>query len=74
MIPSWLFQFLSILAIVATIIPAPFHIKAKNNAAVAIIFWLLICNIIKTVNSFVWQGNVEIKIPVWCDISKYIYF
>lgn len=70
MFPSWLFELLSILAIASVLIPAPFHIKAQNYAAVALLSWLLLDNIFKTVNSFVWKGNVDIKIPVWCDIGK----
>ncbi|KIM42054.1 hypothetical protein M413DRAFT_445226 [Hebeloma cylindrosporum] len=34
----------------------------------AIVLWLTGYNIIHGVNAVVWAGNVDIHIPVWCDI------
>ena len=35
----------------------------------AIVLWLAGYNIIHGVNAVVWAGNVDIHIPVWCDIG-----
>ncbi|KDR78090.1 hypothetical protein GALMADRAFT_64716 [Galerina marginata CBS 339.88] len=34
----------------------------------AIVLWLVGCNLIHGVNALLWDGNVNIHIPVWCDI------
>jgi len=36
----------------------------------AIVLWLTGYNIIHGVNALVWAGNVDIHIPVWCDIGR----
>ncbi|CAK5275043.1 unnamed protein product [Mycena citricolor] len=47
----------------------PHHWRVGNIATRSIIAWLLAYNLIYAVNSTVWAGNVEIVVPVWCDIS-----
>lgn len=37
----------------------------------AIVLWLTGYNIIHGVNALVWAGNVDIHIPVWCDIGRH---
>ncbi|KAF9468429.1 pheromone A receptor-domain-containing protein [Collybia nuda] len=39
-----------------------------NVANLAIVSWLVGCNIVHGINALVWAGNVDIHIPVWCDI------
>ncbi|KAH9476716.1 Pheromone B beta 1 receptor [Psilocybe cubensis] len=34
----------------------------------AIIVWLLGHNLIHAINAAVWAGNVDIHVPIWCDI------
>lgn len=36
----------------------------------AIVLWLVGCNLIHGVNALLWDGNVNIHIPVWCDIGN----
>ena len=39
----------------------------------AIVLWLTSYNIIHGVNALVWAGNVDIHIPVWCDIGRHLF-
>jgi len=36
----------------------------------AIILWLCGYNLVRGINMLVWAGNVEIYVPVWCDIGE----
>ncbi|KDQ16884.1 hypothetical protein BOTBODRAFT_30259 [Botryobasidium botryosum FD-172 SS1] len=47
----------------------PSHWRARNVATLSVAFWLFINNVIQGVNSIIWANDVEIKIPVWCDIT-----
>lgn len=42
-----------------------------NVANMAIVSWLVICNLVHGINALVWAGNVDIHIPVWCDIGMF---
>jgi len=35
----------------------------------AIVLWLAGTNIVHGINAVVWDGNVDIRVPVWCDIG-----
>ncbi|KAF5329526.1 hypothetical protein D9619_009306 [Psilocybe cf. subviscida] len=59
----------SLLAAVLVLIPLPWHWRARNVATLALIFWLSVVNLIYGVNSLIWAGNVDYRIPVWCDIT-----
>ncbi|KAI3603877.1 putative STE3-like pheromone receptor STE3_Mr3 [Moniliophthora roreri] len=37
-------------------------------AEMSLIAWLIVCNLIRGVNSLVWDNSTNIHIPVWCDI------
>ncbi|TFK32934.1 pheromone A receptor-domain-containing protein [Crucibulum laeve] len=39
-----------------------------NVANLAIVSWLVGCNLVHGINAIVWTGNVNMSIPVWCDI------
>ncbi|KAH9837860.1 pheromone A receptor-domain-containing protein [Rhodofomes roseus] len=54
-------------ALLACLLPA--YWSSRNVAMLALIWWLIICNIIQGVNVVFWAGNVEVRIPVWCDIG-----
>ncbi|KAF7373099.1 Pheromone receptor [Mycena sanguinolenta] len=41
---------------------------AVNTANVSIALWLLLGNGVHAINAIVWSSNVELRIPVWCDI------
>lgn len=45
-----------------------------NTPTSTLITWFFICNLIHGVNAVIWKGNVEIKIPIWCDISTCLTF
>lgn len=47
-----------------------FFIQARNVATISLILWLVVLSIIRGVDSIAWADNVEIKLLVWCDISK----
>ena len=36
----------------------------------AIVLFLFGYNLVHGVNTLVWSGNVDIHIPVWCDIGE----
>jgi pheromone a factor receptor len=38
--------------------------------SLALVFWLLVANLIHLVNAIVWAGNVEVHSEIWCDISE----
>ncbi|KAL4257008.1 G-protein coupled receptor 4 family protein [Pleurotus pulmonarius] len=40
-----------------------------NTPTSTLIVWFFICNLIHGVNAVIWKGNVDIKIPIWCDIT-----
>jgi len=37
----------------------------------AIVLWLTGYNIIHGVNAVVWAGNVDVHMPIWCDIGRH---
>ncbi|KAF8239195.1 STE3-domain-containing protein [Tricholoma matsutake] len=39
-----------------------------NVVNLAIVSWLAGCNLVHGINSLIWSGNVDIRVPVWCDI------
>ncbi|KAJ6455213.1 pheromone A receptor-domain-containing protein [Mycena sanguinolenta] len=41
---------------------------AVNTANVSIALWLLLGNGVHAINAIVWSSNVDLRIPVWCDI------
>ncbi|KAF8884488.1 pheromone A receptor-domain-containing protein [Infundibulicybe gibba] len=53
-------------ALLAIFVPLP---CIRNNVAnLAIVSWLIVCNITHGVNAVLWAGNTNIHVPVWCDI------
>lgn len=41
-----------------------------NVPNVSIATCLFVCSVIHGINALVWASNVDIRIPVWCDIGK----
>ncbi|KAJ3719616.1 pheromone A receptor-domain-containing protein [Lentinula guzmanii] len=37
-------------------------------AQLALVLWLLVCNLIQGINSLIWAGNTDIHVPRWCDL------
>ena len=56
-------------AIVMLLLPAAWHVRARNASTLLYIFWSLIGNTIYFINSLIWRGNIQNHAPVWCDIS-----
>jgi pheromone a factor receptor len=42
----------------------------RNVANLAIVLWLLACNLIHGINAIIWAGNIDIHVPAWCDIGE----
>ncbi|KAJ7744787.1 GPCR fungal pheromone mating factor [Mycena maculata] len=47
----------------------PHHLRVKNFATLSIIAWLFLYNLIYGIDAVIWEGNVDIVAPVWCDIA-----
>lgn len=45
-----------------------------NIANLTILSWLILCNVVHGINAILWAGNVNIHIPVWCDIGAQFEF
>jgi len=63
---------LSILSFICAILPlsfVPSRRVRENVSHLAFIIWLFVCNVIHGVNTTLWAGNVNIHIPVWCDLG-----
>ena len=63
--PIW-----SLLGLVAVLLPAAWHWRARNISTLAIITWLAMGNLSFFVNTIVWADNYADRSPVWCDISE----
>lgn len=46
----------------------PWHWRARNVATLSISAWLFVSNVIYGTNAIIWDHNVKIVVPVWCDI------
>ncbi|KAJ7028370.1 GPCR fungal pheromone mating factor [Mycena alexandri] len=57
--------FVSSALILATL---PHHWRVKNMATLSIIAWLTAYNLTYGINAIIWNGNADIRVPVWCDI------
>lgn len=61
---------IAIISALSLLLPLSWHWRAGNVATLSIIGWLFVSNIIYAVDSLVWADNLDIVIPVWCDISE----
>ncbi|KZT68611.1 hypothetical protein DAEQUDRAFT_671191 [Daedalea quercina L-15889] len=57
------------LCVVVLVCLLPAYWASRNIAMLALIWWLVLCNVIQGINAVVWAGNVDVRIPVWCDIG-----
>ncbi|KAG5652720.1 hypothetical protein H0H81_003971 [Sphagnurus paluster] len=39
-----------------------------NVANLAIVAWLVGCNLVHGIDAVIWNDNADIRVPVWCDI------
>lgn len=51
------------------LVPVPWHWRARNVATLSISAWLFVSNVIYGTNAIIWDNNVKIVVPVWCDIG-----
>ncbi|KAF9064867.1 pheromone A receptor-domain-containing protein [Rhodocollybia butyracea] len=40
----------------------------SDVAQLALVLWLLVCNLIQGIDSLIWAGNTDIHVPRWCDL------
>ncbi|KAG1751797.1 pheromone A receptor-domain-containing protein [Suillus lakei] len=60
------------LAALSLLLPLPWHWRARNVATLSIIAWLFVLNVVYAVDAILWGNNINIIIPVWCDITTKI--
>lgn len=58
--------------LIAVLIPTKRVYTSVPHLAIAL--WLGCFNLIHGINAFVWSGNINIHIPVWCDIGELPHF
>ena len=61
---------LPFLCLVLSIALTLLHANSRNVAVLALLGWLLLCNLAQGVDSVVWAGNTVVHTPVWCDIGE----
>ncbi|KAG2133641.1 GPCR fungal pheromone mating factor [Suillus bovinus] len=62
----------SFLAALSLLLPLPSQWRARNVATLSIIAWLFILNFVYGIDAIIWSNNVNIVVPVWCDITSKI--
>jgi pheromone a factor receptor len=45
----------------------------ENVAKLALVAWLLGCNMVHGINASLWSTNVDLKALVWCDLGMILY-
>ncbi|KAJ7264534.1 GPCR fungal pheromone mating factor [Mycena haematopus] len=60
------------IALGLVLVTLPHHWRVKNIATLSIIAWLSAYNVMFGVNAIIWNGNDDIRVPVWCDIATKI--
>lgn len=56
------------LAIVFLLIPAPWHLSARNAPTLLYIFWCAVTIVPMALNSAIWYDHLGIKAPIYCDV------
>ncbi|KAJ7742948.1 GPCR fungal pheromone mating factor [Mycena maculata] len=60
---------IAFIALVLVLVPLSLQWKARNIPLLSIIAWLAISDLTYGINAVIWDGNVNIVVPVWCDIT-----
>ncbi|KAJ7761615.1 pheromone A receptor-domain-containing protein [Mycena maculata] len=68
-LPSLALTAAPFIALGLILVTLPHHWRVKNLATMAIIIWLSVYNLTYGVNALIWAGNVNITVPIWCDIA-----
>ncbi|KAH7911857.1 pheromone A receptor-domain-containing protein [Hygrophoropsis aurantiaca] len=66
------FPVVAFLAALLLLLPLPWHWRARNVATLSMILWLFVINVIYGVDAIIWGNNVNVVVPVWCDITSKI--
>lgn len=66
-----LFTVFAFLGFVFALIPLPWHFQAWNAGTCIYMLWASLACLVHSVNSVIWNGNMDIVASVWCDIGKY---
>ena len=61
---------LSFVSIVLLGVFIPVKRVRTSVPSLAILLWLIGCNLVHGINALIWAGNVNVHVPVWCDIGK----
>uniref|UniRef100_A0A0W0FUY8 Putative STE3-like pheromone receptor STE3_Mr8 n=1 Tax=Moniliophthora roreri TaxID=221103 RepID=A0A0W0FUY8_MONRR len=67
--PNSLFTFFSFFGIILVTSCLPWNWQAWNAGSCLYILWTALACLNQFVNSIVWNGNIDNKAPIWCDIS-----
>ncbi|KAJ7088293.1 pheromone A receptor-domain-containing protein [Mycena epipterygia] len=60
------------IAFIFVLVPLPLNWKSRNIPLLSLLCWLALSNLTYGINSAIWSGNVNIVVPVWCDITTKI--
>lgn len=73
--PSQLPTLFSFLALILTLFPLYWQLKAKrkNIPALSLTFWLAQQNLGQGINTVIWRDNVIVKYAVWCEICEFLF-
>ena len=62
--------FLSFVCAVFLAVFIPVQRIRTSVPRLSIILWLFGYNLVHGINALVWSGNVDMHVPVWCDIGE----
>lgn len=68
--PNYVFTIFASIGFVLVTIPLRWHLEAWNTGTCLYMIWTGLGCLNGVINSIVWNGNVENKAPIWCDISS----
>ncbi|KAJ7191406.1 GPCR fungal pheromone mating factor [Mycena pura] len=60
---------IAFVAFVLAVVPLLLHWRSGNVPLLSIIAWLAVSDLTYGINAVLWEGNVDVKDLVWCDIA-----
>ncbi|KAJ7191380.1 pheromone A receptor-domain-containing protein [Mycena pura] len=60
---------IAFVALVLAVVPLLLHWRSGNVPLLSIIAWLAISDLTYGINAVLWDGNIDVKDLVWCDIT-----
>lgn len=64
----------SFLGVVLAFLPLVSQIRKLSPAVWGYAFWIAVVNFQTFVNSIIWHDNVNIVVPIWCDIGESLHY